>query len=46
MYENENPIPKADMRLNIHQLCYENEELKTMIAELKKKNDALKTQLK
>ena len=46
MYENENPIPKADTSLNIHQLCYENEELKTMIAELKKENDALKAQLK
>ena len=46
MYENENPIPKADTPLNIHQLCHENNILKAKIDELKRENDELKAQLK
>lgn len=46
MYENENPIPKADTPLNIHQLCHENNILKAKIDKLKRENDELKAQLK
>lgn len=46
MYENDNPIPKADTPLNIHQLCHENNILKAKIDELKRENDELKAQLK
>ena len=38
MYKNTNPIPRATMTRNIHQLEHENNVLKDRIAELEKKN--------